>query len=132
MTRQEQLNTYLIAVRSKRFRPGSHDCGHFVAGWVEVATGVDHGAAWRDAYISMQEAAERLTGAGYEDHVDLVASILPETPPAFARVGDLAVVDGRALGIVASDRVFVLRPDGLGHVSRLRALRAFSVNSEVE
>lgn len=127
MTRQEHLNAYLTDVRARRFRPGTHDCAHFVAGWVTIATGVDHGAAWRDAYSSMQEGSERLADAGYEDHVDLVASILPETPPAMAQTGDLAVIEGKALGIVASERVFVLRPDGLGHVSRLKAERAFTV-----
>jgi len=127
MTRQEQLNLYLADVRARRFRPGSHDCAMFAAGWVERITGVDHGEPYRGRYRSMDEGAEAMAEDGYESHVGYVASLLPEVSPAFAQTGDLAVVEDDALGIVASDRVFVLRPDGLGHVSRLRAKRAFTV-----
>ncbi len=128
MTRQEHLSAYLDRVRRRKFRPGSHDCGLFVAGWVKRLTGVDHGKPYRGRYRSMKRLAELLAEDGFESHVDYVASLFPEAAPAFAQTGDLAVVEGDALGIVASDRVFVLRPDGgLGHVSRLKAERAFTI-----
>ncbi|MCI2213288.1 DUF6950 family protein [Pseudosulfitobacter pseudonitzschiae] len=127
MTRVETLNAYLEQVRRHRFRPGSHDCGMYVAGWVQSATGVDHGKIWRGRYRSMAALDELMKEAGFATHVDYVASLFAEIPPAVAQVGDLAVVEGRALGIIAADRVFVLRPDGLGHVSRLRAERAFRI-----
>jgi hypothetical protein len=127
MTRQQQLNAYLDEVRTRRFKPGAHDCGMFAAGWVYLITGTDHGAPYRGKYRNMQSGQGLMEDAGFADHVDYVASILAEVSPALAQTGDLAVIDGHALGIVASDRVFVLRPDGLGHVSRLLADRAFTV-----
>ena len=130
MTRQQMLDAYLAKVRERKFRPGSHDCGLFVAGWVKALTGKDHGKPFRGRYRSMRRGAELLAEAGHASHVDYVASLFEEIPPAFAQTGDLAVVEGDALGIVASDRVFVLRPDGLGHVSRLRMERAFTVSGE--
>lgn len=127
MTRAQLLSRYLNQVRAKRFRPGTHDCGLYVAGWVLMLTGVDHGAPWRGRYRSMDRLYEVMRAEGFDSHVDYVASLFPEVAPAMAQAGDLAVVDGAALGIVSGDRVFVLRPDGVGHVSRLRAQRAFKV-----
>lgn len=127
MTRQQMLDAYLAKVRRRKFRPGSHDCGLFVAGWVKALTGEDYGKRWRGRYRSMAGLAEIMAEEGYASHVDYVASLFEEIPPALAQTGDLAVVAGEALGVVASDRVFVLRPDGLGHVSRLQTERAFTV-----
>ena len=127
MTRQQHLNAYLAEVRRRRFRPGSHDCGLFVAGWVKRITGEDHGARWRGKYRSMKGLDELVKADGFESHIDYVASLFPAVAPALAQTGDLVVVGADALGILASDRAFVLRPDGLGHVSRMKAERAFSV-----
>jgi len=127
MSRAQMLITYLDTVRVMRFRPGSHDCGMYVAGWVKAATGVDHGKRWRGRYRSMAGLARVMAEDGFASHVDYIASLFPEIPPAMAQVGDLAVCEGSAMGIFASDRVFVLRPDGLGHISRMKALRAFKV-----
>lgn len=126
-SRSQHLHTYLAKVRATRFRPGSHDCGMYVAGWVHRITGEDHGARWRGRYRSLERLAEIMKEDGFDDHVSYVASLFEEIPPASAQVGDLAVVEGDALGIFASERVFVLRPDGLGHVSRMMAQRAFRV-----
>jgi hypothetical protein len=127
MSRAQMLIDYLDTVRVMRFRPGSHDCGMYVAGWVKSATGVDHGKRWRGRYRSMAGLARVMAEDGFASHVDYIASLFPEIPPAMAQVGDLAVCEGSAMGIFASDHVFVLRPDGLGHVSRMKALRAFKV-----
>lgn len=127
MNRAQMLIDYLATVRAKRFRPGSHDCGMYVAGWVKACTGTDHGKRWRGRYRSMAGLARVMAEDGFASHVDYIASLFPEIPPAMAQVGDLAVCESNAMGIFASDRVFVLRPDGLGHISRLKALRAFKV-----
>lgn len=127
MMRAEMLINYLSDVRAKRFRTGTHDCGMFVSAWVEKATGEDHGARWRGRYRSMKKLREIMAEDGFDSHVDYIASLFSEIPPSMAQVGDLAVVDRDAMGIFASDRVFVLHPDGLGHVSRLLAKRAFTV-----
>ena len=101
--------------------------GLYAAGWVKILTGVDYGDRWRGRYRSLDDIDALLKDEGFDTLGDYVGSIFPDVSPAMAQVGDLAIVEWRALGIVASDRVFVLRPDGLGHVSRMRAEGAFSV-----
>lgn len=123
----DRLNAYLSACRAKAFRPGRHDCATFAAGWVKEATGKDHARGWRGKYASLKKGRAMLEEAGHADHVAFVAAHLEEIPPSFAQTGDLAVIDGWALGIVSAERVFVLSPDGLGHVSLMRAERAFKV-----
>lgn len=126
MSRDQDLIRYLDDVRAERFRPGVHDCALFVAGWMKIATGEDPAKGWR-GYRTLKAGQKRLLERGYADHVVLAASILPEVPPAMAASGDLAVVNGNALGIINAERVFVLHPDGLAHVSRMKAERAFKV-----
>jgi hypothetical protein len=127
LTRTEQLNDYLNQTRALRFKAGRHDCGLFVAGWVQIITGIDHGEQWRGHYTSLRKGYAMLKASGFETHVDLAASVLDEVHPAFAQTGDIAAIGDRSIGIFAADRVFVLRTDGLGHVSRLRAERGFTV-----
>jgi len=124
-SRAQRLRAYLADMWSRRFRPGAHDCGSFALGWVAAETGQDHYARWRGAYRSMEQLDDVMQAAGFPDHIAYVQSVMAEIPPAMAQTGDLAVVQGKALGIVAQDRVFVLRPDGSGHVSRMEAVRAF-------
>jgi hypothetical protein len=127
MNRAGALTAYLAACRAWRFRPGVHDCATFVAGWVKEANGTDYARGWRGKYRSLKKGQELLQEAGHADHVAFAAAHFEEIPPAFAQTGDLAVIQGRALGIVSAERVFVLRPDGLGHVSLSKAERAFRV-----
>ena len=127
-SRAQQLREYLAQVRERRFQPGVHDCGTFVAGWVVTATGtLPGGDWWRGAYRSMKSLDDVMREAGYAGHVEYIASLLTEIAPAMAMTGDLAVVEGHAMGIFSGERVFVLRPDGLGHVSRMQAKRALRV-----
>lgn len=125
MSRLTMLEDYLAEVRTKRFRPSVHDCAAYVAGWIERVTGVDLMAEWRGQYRTIEDGKAMLQEQGYADHAAVVAERFEEIPPAMARTGDVAVVDGEALGVFSSDRVFVLHPDGLASVNRLRATRAF-------
>lgn len=127
MSRAGLLTEYLAECRATVFRPGRHDCALFVAEWVKRATGVDHARGWRSKYRSLTKGQALLQEAGHADHVAMVASILEEIPPSFAGEGDLGVVEGAALGIVSAERVFVLHPSGLAHVSRRKLERAFRV-----
>lgn len=119
------LNDYLTEVRSRRFRPGEHDCAMFVAGWIERATGADLSEPWIGKYRTIEDGKAMLQEQGYADHADLAAEHFEEIPPSMAQTGDVAVVDGEALGVFGSDRIFVLHPNGLASVNRLRATRAF-------
>lgn len=126
MTRAILLKEYLSSTRTRRFKPGRHDCALFVAGWVMKLTGIDHAEQWR-GYKSLKAGRAALVDAGFKNHVEYVASILDEIPPSMAQTGDIVAADRNAMGIVSSDRVFVLRHDGIGHISRMRAKRAFRV-----
>jgi len=61
--------------------------------------------------------------------VALAAAHLPGIAPAFAQVGDLAVLDDRAFGIVAGETIYCLGPQGLGLVPRGQMRRAFAVRT---
>lgn len=127
MTRHQELSAWIAAARTRRFRPGSHDCGLWVLGWAAKFVGEDHGARFRGRYRSMKRLAEVMREDGFDGHVAYVASLFPEIAPARAQVGDIAVVAGDNFGLFGGERVFVLRPDGIGHLSRMRAERAFRV-----
>lgn len=125
-----RLLVFVRANHHRKFRPGRWDCALFTAGAIHAMTGVDHARGWRSKYGSLARGREMLQAMGYADHVELIAHLHEEIPVAFARVGDVAVVieNGEpALGIVQGERVWVLRPSGLGTVDLTDAVRAFRV-----
>lgn len=122
-----RLVAYLEEVRQRPFAYGSHDCALFVAGAVEAMTGFDAAAGFRNQYGSLK-AGLRLIATG--DHVSLVGRLLEEIPPAFAQVGDVAViglVGIPALGLFEGETILVLRDEGLGRMPRAAATQAFRV-----
>lgn len=127
MNRVYLLNSYIEAAKSKPFRPGRHDCALFAAGWVKMLTGRDLATEFRGQYRSLEEGKEQLRARGHEDHVAFAASIFEEAPLAFAVLGDLAVVGDDALGIVAGENIFALRPEGVAACQLTDATRIFRV-----
>lgn len=109
------------------------DCGRHLAGRaVEAQTGIDVTAMFPGNYRTAASALRIMRAAGFDNLGDLVASVLPEIHPSQAGVGDIAAIAddsgfGYALGVVDGERIFVLRPDGLGTVELLKAQRAFRV-----
>lgn len=127
---QERLTAYLASVAHRPLEPGVHDCALFAANAVLAMTGTDLAAAWRGRYRTLRGGQRVLRAAGYADHIALAASHFAEMPAAYARPGDLAVVDGPhgpALTVVQGRGVYVLTPSGLGTLSLLTAKRAFKV-----
>ncbi len=124
------LIAYAAEAGQKPFRPGRHDCALFAAGWVKLATSQDLARGWRSTYSSLKRGQQMLVEAGFADHVALAAAHLPEIAPAFAQVGDLAVLDDQAFGIVAGEMIYCLKPEGLGLVPRSTMRRAFQVRSD--
>jgi hypothetical protein len=125
-----RLTAYLTQTAHEGFRYGSNDCALFAAGAVRAMTGHDPAAAWRGTYTTLEGGLKRLMKAGFDDHVALVASLFQDVAPAFAQVGDLALVDapdGPALGIVVGDTIACMAPQGMGHLPRQAALRAWTV-----
>ena len=123
------LIAYAAEAGARPFRPGRHDCALFAAGWVKIATGQDLARGWRSIYRSLKRGQRLLEEAGFADHVDFAASHLPEIAPAFAQVGDLAVLDDQAFGIVVGEMIYCLKPQGLGLVPRSAMRRTFSVRT---
>ena len=129
MDRLSLLIAYAADAGQQPFRPGRHDCALFAAGWVKQVTGRDLARGWRSTYRSLKRGQQLLEEAGFSDHVAFAAAHLPETAPAFAQVGDLAVLETQAFGIVAGEMVYCLRPEGLGLVPRSAMRRAFAVRA---
>lgn len=128
--RRKALIAYVADAARRPFVWGKHDCALFAAGAVKAQTGRDPARGLRGRYRSAAGAMKHLRKLGHEDLGDLVAAQFQEIKPAFAQVGDIAVVDGdgmAALGIVQGERIYVLRPDGLGLVPLTTARRAFRV-----
>lgn len=126
---RSRFDAYLNAAARTKFRPGRHDCALFAAGAVEAMTGQDFARGWR-GYTSLKAGQSKLESEGFADHIALAASLLPEIEPIFARVGDIAVVDGdteNAFGVVQGSKIFVLKRSGLGSVPLLMGKRAFRV-----
>jgi hypothetical protein len=125
-----RLVTYLAAVRDEPLVYGRHDCALFVAGAVEAMTGADPAAGFRQGYTTLKGGLKRLAAEGLADHVALVRNLLEEVPPAFAMVGDVAVIGEigtPALGIFEGESILVLKDWGLGLIPRSAASLAFRV-----
>ena len=126
-----RLMTYLATARAKAFRYGEHDCVRFAAGAVEVVTGVDPSAGLDIRYTTLAGGRRALRSRGYSDPVAFVRELFEEIPVAFARMGDLAVLDtegGPALAVVGGAQLVALAPDrGLAVLPLTAATTAFRV-----
>jgi hypothetical protein len=127
MDRLSLLINYAAEAGTRPFRPGRHDCALFAAGWVKIFTGQDLARGLRSQYRSLKRGQHLLQEAGFADHVAVAASHLNEIAPAFAQIGDIAVLDDQAFGIVAGEMIYCLRPEGLGLVPRGQMRRAFQL-----
>lgn len=125
------LADYLHTVAHAPFEPGKHDCALFVAGAVHAMTGKDLSKGYRGKYNTLAKGLVKLKKKGFEDHIDLVASLLEEVPVAMLAVGDVASIeteDGPALGVVQGERIYFIRTaGGIGTVSLTDASRGFRV-----
>lgn len=127
MDRVTMLNAYIEEVKATKFKPGRFDCAIFAAGWVERLTGKDLAARWQWQYKSLKAGKQLLREAGIASHIDLAASEFDEVPPALAQIGDIAVLEDEAFGIVAGETIYALRPDGVAIAHLTSAQRAFRV-----
>jgi hypothetical protein len=121
-----RLDAYLRVVRGQPFVWGQLDCALFCAGAVAAMTGVDLACGWR-GYRTEAAGLRKLVGAGFDTHVDLVASLLPEVHPSQVQIGDIVVLSGVTLALVQGRLALAIGPDGLGPVSMDTATRAFAV-----
>lgn len=127
-----RLTAYVVDTAHDPFVPGKTDCALWAAGAVEAMTGEDLARGFR-GYRTIAGGWKKLKAKGFVDHVALLASVLEEIPPAFAQVGDVAVVageDGPALGIVQGELIYVSAPAGRSLLPLSHARRAFRVPFE--
>lgn len=119
--------------RLEPFSWGTQDCALGLAcGAVQAITGEDLAVGFRSKYRGPVAAKRVLREAGFETLGDLVASMLPEIPPAFAETGDLGLIEsdgpfGEALSVVDVSGLIVMDENGHGMVPRSRMIRAFKV-----
>ncbi|MFN3575363.1 MAG: DUF6950 family protein [Tabrizicola sp.] len=127
---RSRLNAYLAEIAPADFSYGSNDCALFVAGAVRALTGHDPAAAWRGTYTTLEGGLKRLKKAGIADHVAVVDGLFQRVAPAFAQVGDVALLraeSSEGLGIVVGETVVCLSPRGLAHLPRNFIIAAWTV-----
>lgn len=125
-----RLVAYLEEVRGRPFVYGTCDCAIFVAGSVEAMTGHDPAAEYRGRYGSLKEGLKLVGRQGLSDHVAVFSAMFEPIAPAFAGVGDIAVIGDvgtPALGLFDGETILVLREDGLGRIPRQAATQAYRV-----
>lgn len=120
--------------RRDSFSWGTQDCAlGLAAGAVEAITGADLRVGWRSTYRTPRGALKAIRAKGFDSLPDLIASLLPEIPPAFADVGDIGLIPvddgalGHALCVVDASGLIVLTEAGHGRRPREDMLRAFKV-----
>lgn len=109
---QSHLARYLAHAADRPFAWGSWDCALFVAGAVLILTGRDVRPDW--SYDSRDAGVRLMRAAGHRDHVAYFRSLFPAIGPQAAQPGDIAIMPGRALGIVQGRAVYQVTPAGLG------------------
>lgn len=128
---RQQLDRFIAISATMPFVWGQHDCGLFAAAGVEAQIGEDFAADLRGRYDSLEDGLKLLRSLGFEDHVALAAARLPEIPPAFAQLGDVAAVDfgtaGMTLTIVGGHRLHGPMLGMRGTLPMTMACRAFAV-----
>lgn len=128
-----RLDATLSEIRRTPFDWNGHDCATALAARaVEAITGEDLAAEYRGSFSTRLGALRLIRKLGFKTLDELIAGLLPEIPVAMAGVGDIATFAsddafGCTLGVVNGERVFVLRPDGMGTMELLQATRAFRV-----
>ncbi|WP_295560634.1 hypothetical protein [uncultured Sphingomonas sp.] len=106
------LHDYLAALSGAVFVWGRLDCALFAAGAVEAMTGVDPAADFRGRYSTPNGAVRALRRYGAGTLEATIAARFGEIRTAFARRGDLVLVDGMVGVCVGADAVFIGETDG--------------------
>lgn len=111
------LSAYLAEHRNAALEWGVLDCGRFAAGAVEAMTGDN--LLPKGTYSTELGAAKVLRKAGFDTLAEYMDSVLPVTPLAMARRGDVVMSDG-ALGICIGAEGLFLPIEGAGLVRKYR------------
>ncbi len=102
----------LVARNARRpFAWGTWDCAQFAAAAIMAQTGRDLRPGW--AYADRAEGVRRMRAMGYRDHLAWFRAHLAGLPVAQALPGDIAIMPGRALGVVQGRAVYQVTEAGL-------------------
>ena len=119
---EDRLHDYLAGLAGASFAWGTLDCALFAAGAVLAMTGDDPAAAFRDRYGTARGSVRALRKWGAGTLEATIAATFADRPLAFARRGDLALVDGplgASVGVVVgADALFVGEEDGAAGLVR--------------
>lgn len=116
------LPEYIAANLEREFVWGQWDCVTFAAGWIHLATGIDHLAGitpWRSK-IGAARVMKEL--GGFEAAIDRA---LIRIHPNMAKDGDIALRDG-CMCVFSGQHIVGPGPTGLTFISRMEAKCAWS------
>lgn len=126
-----RLTHFILEVRNIPLIYGKHDCMLFPAGAIWAMTGVDLAKEYRERYSTALEGMQLLRNAGYRSQYEYIRKNFEEVHPAFAKVGDIALVKNEKNvlvgGIIQGEGIFVLSNKGLILVQREKAVRTYKV-----
>lgn len=133
-----RFSTFLDARRTTRFAYGAHDCCLFVADALEVITGIDFAAEFRNRYHSAFGARRRIREICPSATVAAIAALifgaygLREISPAYAQRGDVLALslarEGIVLGLISLDGMPIIAAEyGWGISDRMYAVKAWKV-----
>ena len=126
INRTAVISDYIDRVAAHPFQWGVNDPMMFVAGVVELLTGVDHGEGLRGRYMSCAEG-KKLIGM---TALRFVSARLESIEPVRAVDGDIAAVkQGRELGfgVFMGAMIYTMTVNGIGILPRRDAVKAFKV-----
>lgn len=128
MSSAHLLGLYMAECSERQFSWRDWNCAHFAFGWAQRVTGID-GMAGLPPTPSGPAAARvtRRIGATLADAVQQRLGFEP-CDPACARVGDMVLIDHKALGICTGQQAVVLLVGGgIGFVPLREATHAWRV-----
>lgn len=127
---EERLHTYLARVAGQPFAWGRHDCALHAANAVLAQTGEDPAAAYRGRYQTARGSVRALRKWGADTLEATIAAGFGEVAPAFARRGDLALIDGPlgvSVGVVVGRDALFVGEAGLERFDRSQWRRCWAV-----
>lgn len=124
---EDQLNACIEAWQGRAFAWGAADCCTWAAAAVEAQTGIDLMAEFRGAYKSKTGAARALRDIGAGTLVETMDAKLERIPPAWAKRGDVVMIDGN-LGICNGRDALMIGDDGLERLPMGAATAAWGLD----
>lgn len=135
-----RLIAHVDGARNKPFKWGGSDCCLFACDGIQVMTGVDVAAHFRDLYrtkIQAYGSLKRFAGGGLVETAVKITTdqSMTEIAPAFAQRGDLFLIHADPDNVIASDALALCYGDhlvaqgraGVEELPLSRASRAWKV-----